>query len=294
LNPRVRNGIIIAILGIGLVLVGIFTLTSIIQRSLAPLPVADQPTPVLEQVVVVTRDIALGTLLTSGDVTLMDVPVEVAPRNSLNDVELAVGRVTKTQLIAGEMVLTHNLADPTNINHDLAYVLAPDKILMAFQPSDLMTNLGIIQRGDIIDILVTVSKEVPISPDEAEQILVEDEDNTTTETFTFDAFQLVEVTAMVVEIITSDQNQQQGPTTFTSVGGEEEAPPTPVPSTQDIRVEAYLLAIDPQDALVLKHFQDTGAIFDLVIRSPNSTQLFDLLPVTEDFLVDRYQLEANR
>ena len=55
---------------------------------------------------------------------------------------------------------------------------------------------------------------------------------------------------------------------------------------------ALLLALDPQDALVLKHLRDTGAIFDFVLRSPTSNVLFDLEPVTADYLVDLFGLEG--
>jgi pilus assembly protein CpaB len=51
-----------------------------------------------------------------------------------------------------------------------------------------------------------------------------------------------------------------------------------------------MLALAPQDALVLKHLKDTGAIFDLVLRAPTSTELFDLTPVTSQYISERYQL----
>ena len=57
---------------------------------------------------------------------------------------------------------------------------------------------------------------------------------------------------------------------------------------------ALLLALDPQDALVLKHLKDTGAIFDLVLRSPTSNLLFDLEPVTDEYLIDLYGLEGEQ
>jgi len=55
-----------------------------------------------------------------------------------------------------------------------------------------------------------------------------------------------------------------------------------------VNIEAYLLALSPQDALMLKHFKDTGATFDIVLRAPTSTTLFELQPVNQDYLVDRY------
>jgi len=35
-----------------------------------------------------------------------------------------------------------------------------------------------------------------------------------------------------------------------------------------------------------------GANFDLVLRNPASTELFELTPVTVEYLLERYQLEV--
>jgi hypothetical protein len=44
--------------------------------------------------------------------------------------------------------------------------------------------------------------------------------------------------------------------------------------------------------LVLKHMRDAGANFDFVLRSPTSNQLFEVSPVTEQYLLQRFQLSA--
>jgi hypothetical protein len=51
------------------------------------------------------------------------------------------------------------------------------------------------------------------------------------------------------------------------------------------------LALSPQDALVLKHLKDMNATFDVVLRSPTSTQQFDLTPVTQEYIIELYGLE---
>jgi hypothetical protein len=59
-------------------------------------------------------------------------------------------------------------------------------------------------------------------------------------------------------------------------------------------LKAYLLVVSPQDALVLKHLQDAGAEFDLVLRAPTSKEFFELNPVTSDYLNDLYQLKIEK
>ena len=67
-------------------------------------------------------------------------------------------------------------------------------------------------------------------------------------------------------------------------------PPTATPQPTQITVLGYLLALDPQDALVLKNLKDAGALFDVVLRNPLSETEFDLTPVTIDYLIERYNL----
>ena len=100
-------------------------------------------------------------------------------------------------------------------------------------------------------------------------------------TFTVDSFQRLSVTAIVLEIIDAEGN------TTPLQGQAQEDPDAPV----ETRIRAYLLALDPQDALVLKHLKDTEAIFDIVLRNPTSTAQFDLTPVTEEYIIELYGLE---
>ncbi|HUF38777.1 MAG TPA: SAF domain-containing protein [Anaerolineales bacterium] len=275
MNERIRNAIIIAVVGLGLIAGAVFFLTQVVRQSLAPVTAPPAPTPVTIRAVVVTHDIAIGTVLREGDVAVIDVPVEIAPRNTIETIDEALGRIVKFQMVAGEMLLAHMLADPTNINHDLAFVLPDNRVLMAFQPGDLLTSLGIPQRGDIVDILMTITRAVPPADDDETSLAAEDEE-LIEEQFTLPAFQLIEISAVVFDVITAEV---------------EEGQPTPMPRSTDYTIHAYLLAIEPQNALLLKYLVDTGANFDLVLRAPTSTQLFELVPVTDQYLIDLYQLE---
>jgi len=288
LNRRIRIGLIIAVLGVGLVLVGFFVLSNFIQQSLAPLP---PPTPVpaiTQDVVVAVRDVALGTLLSEADLTIASVPVELIPRDRLTSIEQAVGKIVKVQLVQGEMVLDHKLANPTNVNGDLAFVMGDDKVLFAFPVTDLMTSLGILKRGDLIDVLVTMSQEVRLTDEQRQQTFTVTGSGTGNEeivvtNITYDAFQELEISAVVADIKYAEQQQQTVP-----------GAPQPTPQVVSVTVKSLLLALDPQDALVLKYLKDLGAQFDLVLRSPTSTEFFDLTPVTSDYLIDKYELEIVR
>lgn len=232
-------------------------------------------------VVVLTRDLYLGDVITETDVQIAQVPVEIVPRNAITSLEDAVGKIIKTDLVQGEMVFSHNLADPTNNIKDLSFVLSDDHILMAFPAEDLMSREGLVQRGDIVDIFATFEQEIQGS-EEASPAAEEGEEpqEPETMTFTIDTMQKVSITAMVLEVI-----EEQTPSAPLQGESEDES------NKPASKIKAYLLALDPQSALILKHLKDTNAIFDVVIRAPASTIQHELIPVTEDYIIEFYGLE---
>ncbi|MEA3325893.1 MAG: Flp pilus assembly protein CpaB [Chloroflexota bacterium] len=271
--------IFIIIAGVILVAVGFFASYLLIQRFQAEqAPAVVEEETVKTAVVVLTRDLSLGDSIASGDVELAIVPVDIVPRNAITDLEEVIGKFVKTDLIQGEMLLTHNLADPTNKNHDLNFILSEDHVLMAFPAEDLMSRENIIQRGDIVDIFATFQQEVKTV---GEITTTGESEEPQMRTFTLDTLQKVEVTALVLEV-TEEQ------TTATPLQGEGAQEEAPEPET---RIRAYLLALTPQDALILKHLKDTDAIFDIVLRAPTSTVQFELTPVTEEYIIEFYGLE---
>jgi pilus assembly protein CpaB len=283
-----RTGIILALVGITLALVGGIFVGSLLFRGRAAAPTPTPPPPLTEPVVVVTHDINLGSVLSEGDLRVVEVPLGLRPRGALIEVNEGVGRMVKQEVVSGEMLMGQHLADPTNIHRDLAFILQDNEVLMAFPVVDLMGQLEMLGRGDKVDIFVTLTKEVRVFEESPTGAIVTPEP--VSKEFTFDAMQRIEITATVVDI-TSTQGGQQGAQTVNEQGT---PVPTPTPSPAEKNTVALLLALDPQDALVLKHLKDTGAIFDFVLRSPTSNQLFELEPVTEDYLIDLYSLEGEQ
>lgn len=267
--------------GLALVAIGVLASIILIRRTQEQSAVAlEQAEVVKTNVVVVTRDLLLGDALTSADLTIVSVPVEVAPRNVVTKVEEAVGKIIKTDLVQGEMLLSHNLADPTNSNNDLSFILSEDHVLMAFPALDLMSRENMIKRGDIVDIFATFEQEVRVVGEEAVTATGEPVEPKM-RTFTVDTFQRVNITALVLEVIDAEGNTSP----LTGQAPAEDSGPV------DTNIRAYLFALDPQDALVLKHLKDTDAVFDIVLRNPTSKAQFELTPVTEEYIIEFYGLE---
>lgn len=298
MSKPVRIGIFVGIFGIVLTLGGFFFLTRFLRQNLAPLPAPTEEAALMEPVVVVTHDILMGEVIKNQDVRVLEVPAEAAPTGSIAEVEQVVGRYTKVDLVTGEMILIHNLADPNYVSHDIAYTLDDYQVLMALATNDTMTSLGIIQKGDVVDIFITIEQDVRLVAED-EQGFTQSSNNDeekVTKTMTLDAFQGVSVTAMVVDIIEQEE-QAQAAVEIPGGDTQEEDGAQAAQQTgkpQEYSIKSYLLALNPQDALVLKHFKDINAVFDFVVRAPSSDQIFELSPVTTEYLMDRYQLEAPR
>jgi Flp pilus assembly protein CpaB len=277
LNTKTR-GIILAFFGLVLLTASIVAGYIIIQNNISKQndePAQENQTKV--KVIIVAHDMFLGDLIVEGDVVEKEIPIDLAPRDVITNMTDAIGKFLKTDMVEGEMLFSHNLANPTNVNHDLGYILADDHVLFALSVNDLMTNESIIQRGDIIDVFVTLPETTKIQDEETGEM------KDATRNFTFDGMQATEITALVAAVV-QKENADQG---TTKTDEENTSPPT----RAQIKVKGYLLALNPQDALILKHFKDSGAVFDLVIRAPTSTMQFDLTPVTQEYIIELYGLE---
>ena len=150
--------VILAIILIGGGVFAAFTLIGRYQQAQAP--PAPEELIVKSPVVIVTRDMTLGDTITAGDVDVANIPVEVAPRTAIENTADVIGKIIKTDLVQGEMVLSHNLADPTNNINDLSFILSDEHVLMAFPAADLMSRESMVKRGDIVDIFATFQQEV--------------------------------------------------------------------------------------------------------------------------------------
>lgn len=284
MDNRIRIGIVVIIIGAVLTGLGFVVVNQIYQQTIAAQQEEIATVVITDNVVILSHDVALGKLLTTEDLTVKEFPLELIPRNAFTDISQVTGKVTKNDLIQGEMILEHNIVHPTNTQYDLAFTLKDDEVLLAFPANDLMSNLSVIKRGDNVDIFVTLEQEVDVITNET---AITGNPETIVTIITFDAMQNLDITAMVVDIVVAEGESASFSTDDTFDN------PNRVPTIgrNNINVRAYLLALKPQDALLLKHFIDIGAKFDLVLRSPTSDRNFNLKPIMGEYIKELYGLE---
>jgi len=77
----------------------------------------------------------------------------------------------------------------------------------------------------------------------------------------------------------------------------QQAPPTGGAQQQQQQrpvVTGLVLAVDPQDGIILKYFVDSGAKVSIDLRSPKLTVTFDVSPVTLEYLADKYKINVPK
>lgn len=287
MKNRMGLGAIVTVLGIILVVLGVLATRQILRQNAEEenIDVITGET-ITNEIVVLTHDVPLGKLLEAQDIAVVQVPIVHIPRNAITDLELALGRFTRTDLIEGEMLLENNLANPTTVRGDLAYILEDDHFLVTLPASGLMSTLNIIKRGDIVDLLVTAQQTVNVVTSTG------GEQEPITKLVTYLSMQKLNITAMIIDVITESDpapSQASSPDEI-QVSLQKESLEGILVRSQ-VRVSAYLLVLKPQDALVLKFLLDSGADIDLALRAPTSTEKFDLDPVTDEYIKELFGLE---
>jgi pilus assembly protein CpaB len=260
-----RGGCLWLLVGLFLAVVaGGLAFTAILKATSAE-PTSQAET--LAPVVVVARDVPPRTEIKPEDLITRELPLSAIPDNAVRDQQAAIGKVTTSQLIAGEILLKPRIAEPGTTGSQVNFKIEPGKVVMAFPADDLMSQAGVLQPGDIIDFLYTI--QVKHAGTTGSSVTAGAGGTGGEKTITFWGLQKVSITAVVLPSNTRiGRNKSQSPA----------------------RPKAILLALDPQDALLLKHLKDTNSIVDIVLRAREDDKKYETQPVTEKYLEQEYNL----
>lgn len=263
-----RSGILW--LGTGVILAILAALLSFrLLSSVAPTSAAGPEDTVTVPVVVAREDVPVRTLLTEENVIVRQMPPELVPLGAATTLDQVLGKISKSHLVMGEVLLVERMADPLRKGEDVLFTMPEDKLLIALPGDDLMSHTGLLKPGDKIDILYswdaaggsmrTGSPQAPAS---------------------ISALQNLEVQAIITAQIDSGTG-----TVMTGIGQ--------IGLSMESGESAILVAVDPQDALVLKYLRDVGGILDFALRAPTNDQFMDTEAVTREYLSDRYQIPVD-
>lgn len=210
------------------------------------------------QVLVAAQDIGPRQLIDASMVKIQRIPATLVPAGYVRETAEVLGKISESGLVAGEILLANRLLNPTDPEAPVLYKMKPNEVLIAVPANAILGQVGMLAVGDHIDLAYTVA----IDFDQNEEAQ-EDEPVST-----FLSLQNLEVKGLL---------RRQ---------------PTAEETSGLLRPDAILLAVSPQDALVIKHLVDTGAPMDFLLRSPGHEALSPVLPVDAQYLIDRFQLQA--
>jgi len=190
----------------------------------------------------------------------------LVPPDAIKAKEDAIDMVAMATIFEGEVLVEGRLTSPTIITKEnIAIVMEEDQLVFAMPILDLMSRIDVLKSGDRIDVLISIMVAGEEEAVTAEAGAAPEEELRTAQTL-----QNVELSAIVVSMVTTREGEE--------VPGE---------------AEAILIAMDPQDALVLKHLIDAGAIIDLALRAPTREEPFETEMVNLDYILDRFLLRPE-
>ncbi|NOZ71136.1 MAG: Flp pilus assembly protein CpaB [Chloroflexi bacterium] len=234
-------------------------------------PIADgSDREVTQFVVVAATDIPFRRSITKNELELKKYPLDAVPRGAATNVDQVIGKMPVETILTGEPIMIPKLVTPDIVTRQLALSVPENKVVMAVPMESVLLTNRLIRPGDRIDILGTF---------EASR---ETLGGTGYESESIATLQDVEIHAIIVA--GQDNTQDVSAATFSN---DEESGTfrTNQPNEQSI-----LIAIDLQDALVLRHILDTGGRLDLALRAPDNQGYAQTVPVDQRYLIDRYQI----
>ena len=226
-------------------------------------------------VVVAVRDIPLRQTILREDVIIKQFEPHLAPPDAATSVDQVIGKMATSNVYEGEPLLLPDLVTPNIVTQQLALSVPEGKVVVAVPLNSILIANRLVRPGDRVDILATV------------YVNVNTQSGLRNEPSTVLALQGEEVHAIILPGLGDKEGK----------GGKDNALSQPDQSgafTSPKGVQSILLALDVQDALLVRHILDAGGNLDIALRAPEDDSIQDTLPVDEQFLVDRYQIETTR
>jgi pilus assembly protein CpaB len=116
-----------------------------------------QQTVLTTPVVVAAKDIAPGSSLEASLLKVVQWPQDAKVEGAMLDPEQLRGRVTRTSLAPGEVILESKLA-PKGAPGGLAGIIQPDRRAVTVKVDEASGVAGFVLPGNRVDVLVTISR----------------------------------------------------------------------------------------------------------------------------------------
>jgi Flp pilus assembly protein CpaB len=218
-------------------------------------------------VIVARQDLAARQIVTQDALGTRELPLGEIPSGAIFRIEDAVGKFSLQDIKAGQPLLAQNLIAATTgpgaaitSSVQLSMLLPPDKVAVVLPAGDLLSLSGDVSIGDHIDILASLV--VAGKEGGGGQVTLMNLQN-----------------VPIVKVL-----QEAPPSSGSGQAAQQQRP----------KITGLVLALDPQDGIILKYFIDSGAKVSIDLRSPRLTVTFDVSPVTLEYLADKYKIQVPK
>ena len=228
------------------------------------------------QTVVVSRHlINERAVVRLADIRTEERPVEEVPSGAIFKTEDAVGRLANRPISEGQVLLAQNLVEsfssggfePADIITETVNfneALGENLVAYALPAADLLSTEGILLPGDHVDLLFStdVVGEAEGSGGKVSIYSIQD----------------LEILQIIYQAPPPKEEDEQN-------GAANSDPAARVPKT-------LILAIEPQDSVILKYAVDTQASINLSLRAEDNRRVFEVDAVTINTIAERYDFTA--
>lgn len=225
-----------------------------------------------QPVVVAVVDIPFRRSVSESEVAIRELPIESIPEGAATTLDQVVGKMSSVDVFANQPLLVQQMVTPDVVTQQVALSVPKGKIVTAVPTESKLIANRLIRPGDHIDLLATfeleVMREQGGGPMPASVGLLQN----------------LEVHAIILPVANIDEGAE-------AVKGNSEGG---VFRTADEEGQSVLLAVDPQDALTIRHILDVGGQLDLALRGPDDESTVDVQPVDQFYLADRYNIDLVR
>ncbi len=263
-------GLVLALLAAG---ISYFTF----QRAVAQRASASEEKPT-QTVVVAKQLINERAVIRLADISTEERLVEEVPSGAIFKTDDAAGRIAARSIPPGQVLLAQNLiesfpstgiepADVVTSTVNFNQALGEELVAFALPVADKLSKEGILLTGDHVDLLFSTD-------------VVGEQEGSGGKVSIY-AIQDLEVLQIIYQPPPADKEEDK------KKDNAEAEPPALQPKT-------LILAMEPQDAVVLKYALDTESPIDLVLRGEDNRRFFDVDAVHINTISERYRFTAPK
>lgn len=223
-------------------------------------------------VVVAVVDIPFRRSVSESEVAIRELPIESVPEGAATTLDQVVGKMSSIDVFTNQPLLVQQMVTPDVVTQQVALSVPKGKIVTAVPTNSKLIANRLIRPGDKIDVLATFEIEVKRGQ------------NSGPMPESVGLLQNLEVHAIILPVANIEEGADA--VRGTTEGG--------VFRTADEKGQSVLLAVDPQDALTIRHILDVGGELDLALRAPGDESVTGVEPVDQFYLADRYNIELVR